>query len=140
MKGILLVNASLIVAWALLPLFSTTAKQEITLHDKDMTIASAEDLSYPLNAYNIQGVVVVQAKLDNNGKVVMATAVSGDERLIPDCLANTKKWRFQPNPQRAAIIVYNFRHTGSCKVETSMSTVQPPNFVSITGCDTPMQP
>ncbi len=47
--------------------------------------------------------------LDDQGKVVQAVALSGNDLLLPDCLVNAKKWRFKPNSMRAAVIVYNLR-------------------------------
>ena len=70
-------------------------------------------------------------------------ALSGHDKLIPDCLANAKKWRFQPNAQHAAVIVYNFRMPyAACKSETlvSFSMLQAPNFVTVKACSVPVNP
>lgn len=128
---------------AMAPARCVQAEQGATVKDKDMRIVASEDLKYPpfARSARIQGVVVVRAKLDNDGRVVDAEAISGHELLIPDSLTNTKKWRFQPNAHRAAIIVYNFRMPGGgCNSPTSFSLVQAPNFVTITGCDVPLEP
>lgn len=50
-------------------------------------------MTYPLAARrgNVQGVVVVRATLDSDGRVVSASAISGPKLLIADVLANVKK-------------------------------------------------
>jgi Gram-negative bacterial TonB protein C-terminal len=127
-----------------LPLnLSLPAQQDPTIPDKEMRIAHTEDLRYPPAALSgsVQGLVVVRTKLDNNGKVLEAAALSGPELLIPETMTNVKKWRFEPNPHHAAIIVYNFRIAdGICNASTSLFFVHPPNFVSVTACETPYNP
>src|SRR5271170_5678548 len=72
-----------------------------------------QDLAYPAlgRTAHIQGIVVVRARLDEKGNVVDAEAISGAEPLEPDSVANAKKWKFQPNAKKLAVIVYNFRLT-----------------------------
>jgi hypothetical protein len=73
--------------------------------------------------------------LNDEGKVVEATAVSGNDILIPDCLANAKKWRFRPNAKKTVVIVYNFRMTYAVsKSGCSQFMLQAPNFATITSC------
>jgi TonB family protein len=122
---------------AVIPLMCVPAQQEKPISDSDMKVIDFEDVKYPVLARdtNTQGVVVVRVRLDNDGKVVEATALSGFELLVQECLANAKKWRFKPNARRAAVIVYNFRLIGLCKSSAvSFSTLQEPNFVTITRC------
>jgi TonB family protein len=122
------------------------AQVDQPVSDKEMTVIDFEDMGYPPLAgqTRTQGVVVVRAKLDNDGKVVEAAAISGHEFLIAACLANAKKWRFKPNPHRAAIIVYNFQMPPlmACKSNSmsSYSILQVPNFVTITACAPTVQP
>lgn len=73
-----------------------------------------ETLEYPLRARlaQTQGVVVVRVKLDSEGKVVSSAAISGAKSLIRECLSNSKKWLFRPNPDAAAVIVYQFKIEG----------------------------
>lgn len=128
---------------AMSPLGGIQAQQDTTISDKDMRVFDFEDLKYPPFARQamIQGVVVVRVKLNNDGKVVDAVALSGHDKLIPDCLANARKWRFQSNAQHTAVIVYNFRMPyAACKSETlvSFSMLQAPNFVTITACSVPI--
>jgi TonB family protein len=121
------------------------AQQDVTVKDSDMTVSEFEDIGYPPLARQTrtQGVVVVRVRLDKDGKVTDAVALSGSEYLTSASVANAKKWRFQPNAQRAAILVYNFRTPhAACNSKTvlSFSMLQAPNFVSITGCEVPVQP
>ncbi len=102
-------------------------------------LVSFEDLAYPALARvaRIQGVVVVKATLDDKGNVLTVSAVTGPKPLIADCLANTKKWKFKPNPQKTAVIVYEFRiGPGACH-DASHSVFQlvHQNFATITACD-----
>jgi hypothetical protein len=88
----------------------------------------------------MEGVVVVRVKLDDSGKVVESTALSGDQLLVHDCPENVKKWHFHPNARRAAVIVYNFRLAGwECQTEPSFFMLQRPNFATINGCEIPLE-
>src|SRR5512138_440496 len=89
----------------------TSAAQDSVVLDETLKAQYFEELNYPLSARlkHIQGVVVVKVKFDDSGRVVSSVAVSGAKELIPDCLSNAKKWRFQPTPDKTAIIVYQFR-------------------------------
>ncbi len=111
----------------------------VTVNDKDIKVIDYEELKYPLLAQYVpiesEGVVVVRVNLDDGGKVVEAVAISGDDILIPDCLANVKKWRFQPNAAKTAVIVYNLRMLqGECKSASSLFTFQQPNLATVMGC------
>jgi Gram-negative bacterial TonB protein C-terminal len=137
MIGILLLLASALV---LVPRI-VTAQQQEPVRDEDVKVGHFEDMKYPLTARlaPVQGVVVVKVRLDEEGSVMESTAISGAKYLIPDCLANSRKWRFQPNLSRSAVIIYNFRIiNGLCNSVTSQFTFQPPNFVSVTSCETPL--
>jgi TonB family protein len=120
------------------------AQQEGTVNDEEVRIVDWEELKYPPNARlaRVQGVVVVRVTLDDGGRVVGAVAISGNKGLIPDCLANSKKWRFEPNSKKTAVIVYQFRiENGFCHdYGSSHFVIRPPNFASITNCDRPAQP
>ena len=107
---------------------------------EDAVVVSFDDtLTYPLAARlaHVQGVVVVHVSLGDDGRVVSSEAISGVKSLTPDCLINSKKWRFQPNPAKTAVIVYDFRFKGLCNgLCASQFLFHPPNFVSITVGDT----
>lgn len=121
---------------------AVSAQKEKTVEDEDVKIVRFEDLRYPPLALleRVQGVVVVRVKLDDKGNVIESEAVSGAKLLIPDCLTNSKKWRFRPNGAGLAIIVYNFRETyGLCNAKTTQFGFLPPNFATITTCEQPIQ-
>ena len=108
-----------------------------TISNNDMKLVNFEGLTYPTvgRTARIQGVVVVRAGLDDQGQAVETSAISGPGPLIPDCLANAKKWRFQPNAEKAAVIVYHFRLTDAIsKSGCSHFMLEPPNFATITSC------
>jgi len=131
---------------AMTPQGHAQAQQETTISDEDIRVLDFESLKYPVLAHqtNYQGVVVVLVKLDTDGRVAEATAISGHKLLIPDCLANARKWRFYPNAKHAAVIVYNFRIPSAlfarCKSAGSFFTLEAPNFATITDCAITVQP
>src|SRR5260370_27865367 len=91
---------------------------------------------------NIASIVVVRIKLDDAGKVVSATAVSGAKALVFDVMPNIQKWRFRPNAAKAAVIIYEFRlATGQCRQRVREQFVFPaPNVATGTGCEEHWQP
>jgi outer membrane biosynthesis protein TonB len=116
-----------------------------TIADKDINVVDYVDLSYPPIAVlaHVQGVVVVRLKLDDQGKVLDAEALSGTPLLTGPSVDNAKKWRFEPNSQKAAVIVYNFRIEGDCHYSSGSSSqviFYPPNLAAITACPGPTQP
>lgn len=117
---------------------------DTVVYDKDIRVIDFEDLTYPTAAHtiNAQGVVVVRVILDDQGKVNDATGISGAGLLIRACLENVRKWRFEPNSQKSAVVVYNFRIRGACHSDkdSSQFVFYPPNFASITGCTHTLQP
>jgi TonB family protein len=118
---------------------SLAGQEGPTIFDKDIRVLEFEEVRYPpqARASRIQGIVVVRVTLDDVGKVTGALAVSGADAFVSDCLENVKKWRFQPNARRSAIIVYNFRMPGGeCKSISSMFMLRRPNLAIVSGCDT----
>jgi TonB family protein len=112
-----------------------SAQGKAPIENKDMRVVEFAELQYPAigRTAEIQGIVVVQAKLDEQGRVADATALSGPRELIPDCLANVKKWRFAPTAGGTAVVVYNFRLTeGVFKNGPNQFVLYPPNFATIT--------
>jgi len=119
------------------------AQKNETVSDDDMKIIAFEDLRYPLAARlaHTEGVVVIRLKLDDDGNISETHAISGAKGLIPDCLANAKKWRFHPNANKTAIIVYYFRIEGLCQgYGSSQFIFHPPNLAIITSCDAVVEP
>lgn len=113
------------------------AQQTEPVYDNEINVKSFEQMSYPPIARQarIQGTVVVSAKLDDAGRVISATAISGARLLIPDSLSNAKQWRFSPNTNGLAILIYEFRIAeGKCKHGTSHFEFDKPNRPSITSC------
>lgn len=107
--------------------------------DADVEVSKFEEMEYPRLAAlaRIQGVVVVQAKLNGQGEVEDASTVSGNPILAKDCLANVREWRFRPNSNSTAIVVYSFRFP--CDSLSYKSDYQHqfvleyPNFAEVTG-------
>jgi Gram-negative bacterial TonB protein C-terminal len=117
--------------------------QEIPIMDEDVKPIFVEPLNYPLQArlQHVQGVVVILVRTDGSGNVVYSRVVSGPKSLISDCLSNSKKWRFQPSLEKAAVIVYTFKIEGLCKLPCSSQFIfRPPNAVSITVGDPIAEP
>ncbi len=119
-------------------LASRAAARNEPVHDADINVIHFEALKYPHLAWQTRsvGLVVIRAKLDKEGKVVDAEAISGNPILIPDSLENIKKWRFQPNKQGAVVIVYNFRILSADCAEDNQRffTLELPNFVTVSAC------
>jgi outer membrane biosynthesis protein TonB len=113
-------------------------RNEGPVYDNAIKPVHVEELEYPRLAEmaRVRGVVVVKAKLDSEGKVISSLAVSGNEVLIPACIANSMKWRFQPNAENAAVIIYNFdfddRACESYSKCPSQFTFRKPNIATIT--------
>jgi hypothetical protein len=53
----------------------------------------------------------------------------GHPILLTACVLSAQKWRFRPNAQKKAVIVYDFRLDGEGPGQTIL---EPPNFVTIT--------
>jgi hypothetical protein len=119
------------------------AQTDQIVEDKDVRVVRSENLTYPhsVQTSNLQGVVVVRLRLDGRGKVVDAAAISGNPILARISVENGKKWQFEPNAQKSAILVYDFRIEGICSSVTGSQMIfHPPNFVSIIGCGITVQP
>jgi TonB family protein len=137
-------GALLVLACGLLP--AQQDRHEQPIKDEDIVVISFEELRYPAIARTsrVQGVVVVKVNLDETGKVVSATAISGSKMLISDSLSNAQKWRFRPSVGKNAVIVYDFRLAdGRCdptKGTGLLFVFREPNIASITSCMDPVQP
>jgi TonB family protein len=117
------------------------AQQSGTVDDKSIRVLSFEELKYPALGLTarIQGIVVVQAKLDDEGRVTDVVALSGNEILVPSTLANVKRWRFQPNKQRAVVVVFNFTLEPGC-YKRDRFKLEGRNLAIITGHASPVEP
>lgn len=120
-----------------------TVGQEVTISNGNIKVASFEPLDYPAVAdtAHVQGAVVVKVQLDDHGKVVGATVISGPDLLTEASMQNARKWQFEPNPKHAAVIVYLFRIKGVCHENTysSQFIFEPPNLATITSCGMTVQ-
>lgn len=119
-----------------------TQPETPTTNDSDIKTVEFEELKYPPIAQyatpSPEGVEVVRVNLDDQGDVLQALPISGNDLLLPDCLSNAKKWRFRPNPSKSAVLVYDLRvQAGQCKSISSLFTLRPPNFASVIGCFPP---
>jgi hypothetical protein len=102
--------------------------------EEDIGVVYFHDLVYPLAARlkHIVGVVVVKASLGSKGEVLAVEALSGSPALVPECIANVKKWRFRPERTRTVIIVYQFVIEGLCNLPCpSQFEFRPPNLAII---------
>jgi TonB family protein len=111
----------------------------VTTNDSDIDVVEFEELKYPLIAqyapFESQGVEVVRVNLDDQGNVVQALALSGNDLLLPDCLANAKRWKLRPTASKTAVLVYDLRvQAGQCKSTSSLFTLRPPNLATVIGC------
>jgi uncharacterized lipoprotein len=114
-----------------------SGEQDTTVYDEDARVMSAAALNYPPQVITLRlhGAVVVSVTLGSHGEVVTATAVSGPPFLIPSCLASAKNWKFGPNPQKRAVIVFEFRFgEGTCPNGT-YSVFRPPNILELVECE-----
>src|ERR1700688_2715140 len=112
------------------------------LNPQDIQVVHFEEMKYPAIAqrapYPPEGVVVIQISLGEQGKVSEAKVISGNPLLVPDALANIKKWHFSSTKEKTGIIVYNFRRIlGQCGSLTNLFAFQFPNFVTVMGCIAP---
>ncbi len=124
-----------ISALALIGSWCVIVAQEPPVFDETIKPIYFEPLRYPLTARisHIQGVVVVRVTLNSEGKVLSATPISGPKALISDCIANSRKWRFEPTAEKMAVIVYEFRIDGFCQLPcASQFSFRPPNAARIT--------
>jgi hypothetical protein len=99
-------------------------------------VDSFEELEIPpfLLAMRIHALAVV-ADLDERGRVVSTSDLSGGERTLPLARENLKKWTFVAGGPRRAVVVYYFKVQGGClSKSTSHFQLTLNNFVTVTGC------
>ena len=110
---------------------------ETVVWNESMKVVHFETLQHSLldklRSQSVTGTVVIRVGLDTSGGVSSVMAISGPKDLVSNCLANSRKWRFQPNPDRSAVIVYWFRRGGLCNRPCpSQFSFEPPNLAIIT--------
>ena len=122
----------------------TSAQQEQAVSDEDISVSSFEEMHYPAlaRAAHRESTVVVLVKLDDDGKVVSARALSGSKMLISDSLSNARKWRFHPNSNKSAVVIYEFHLVeGKCgSGRNGLFVFREPNVATITTCTAEWQP
>lgn len=90
--------------------------------DRDTTVVTFEDAQYPPIGFpsSAQGIVGVELKLDDAGRVSGATALSGNFILVQAALENVRKWTFKPNAAKRAFVFYNYQiMEGRCNHHSS---------------------
>lgn len=97
-----------------------------------------EDIHYSLPAAATlrRGVVVVEVTFDEKGSATSAAARSGPEDLRAAAVENARRWRFAANPDRKAILVYEFSiDAGACDNSLrSVFLLRHPNFAATIHC------
>lgn len=130
---------SLLAAVTASALHGAQVESGATVFDEDVSVVSFEDMEYPplLRAARVEGAVVIAVTLDDNGNVVAAAGISGPHHLIKPTAANATKWKFKPNRQKRAVIVYDFDiDDGHCHDRTrSLFLLKHRNFASIKTCE-----
>jgi TonB family protein len=123
---------------------SANAQENGTAKDEDVLVLHFEPLKYPTPAAarHIQGAVVVQATLDKDGAVTEATAISSESSdLSVPAVNNVKKWIFQPNGHKTAIVVYSFIILdGRCELHSSLFVLQGKNLATVISCPPNVNP
>lgn len=136
---VLVAIGMLVLAVSYLP-----AQQRQTVNDEELSVSSFEEMVYPAlaRAAGRQGAVVVEVRLDDGGYVVSAKAISGSKMLIPDTLSNVRRWRFHPNPEKTAVVIYEFHLVeGRCNAgRNGLFVLREPNIAIVTTCFMQPQP
>jgi len=119
-------------------LFPTHAQEGGTEKNSDVVVLHFEPLTYPTPAAarHIQGAVVVQVKLDKDGRVTDAEAISsGSSDLTFPAITNVKKWTFEPNGHKTAIVIYSFiMLDGRCVLYSTLFVLQGKNLATVISC------
>jgi hypothetical protein len=105
--------------------------------DRDTTVVTFEDAQYPPIGFpsSAQGIVGVELKLDDAGRVSGATALSGNFILVQAALENVRKWTFKPNAAKRAFVFYNYEiMEGRCNHYSSFFILQGKNIATVIAC------
>lgn len=119
------------------------AQDNMTIEDRDIRVDHFEELRYPplARTANVQGVVVIRVSLDDRGNVERVEVISGNKVLVNDCFANAKKWKFEPNAKKSAVLVYDFTlKYASCGSASSFFIFRGRNMIQIAACAETVQP
>lgn len=141
---IVMVATTIMLLAELVPNSQAQEQKAETLRKQDISVEALEGLNYPPIARlgRVSGRVVVRVTLDERGKVLSASALSGHNVLAQAAIANAKEWRFHPSPDKTAEIVYEFRIIDECVQDESATRFhfEVPNSVLITDCAKLVQP
>jgi hypothetical protein len=112
-----------------------------------VAVVSYEEMSYPhvMASSRIRGAVVVRAQVGTNGRVIIASSISGSDALASVVLPNIKQWVFESDTKpidshtkpREVIMVYAFYiEDEPCNDNRfhSFFKFDPPNLATITAC------
>jgi TonB family protein len=119
------------------------AQDSMTIEDRDISVVHFEELRYPplARTANVEGVVVIRVSLDDKGNVERVEAISGNKVLVNDCLANAKKWKFEPNSKKSAVLIFDFTlKYASCGSASSFFVLRGRNMVQIMACAETIEP
>jgi hypothetical protein len=117
--------------------FARPQQDQIVIDRGDVNVVSFEEMEYPHLAYytHLQGPVAVRVKLDEQGKVSEAVAISGLQLLATPSVENVKKWHFKPNASKTALIIYDYKIlTGRCNRGSSLFILQGANVATVLAC------
>jgi TonB family protein len=101
------------------------------------------DLTYPPEALaaRVQGFVVLELVLDEQGRVTATHVLSGAPLLAAPAAANAKEWVFEPHPGRTALVYLFDIDTGLCNADArSLFRLQSRALATITACTEPGRP
>ena len=117
--------------------FGKAAEDQYVMDTGDVNVISFEEMTYPHLAYytHLQGSVAVKVKLDEQGKVSGAAAISGLRLLADASVENVKKWTFKPNATKTALVIYDYKIlSGRCNHESSLFILEGANVARILAC------
>lgn len=109
----------------------------------DVNVITFEEMAYPHLAYytHLQGAVAVRIKLDEQGKVTDAVAISGLPLLAGPSVENVKRWIFKPNATKTGLVIYDFRILdGRCNRDSSLFILQGKNIATVLACPPQVNP
>ncbi len=103
--------------------------------DEAVRVLHFETMVYPIYAQVrlIEGVVVLRASTDGDGRVTGVTELSGPKALLSATKENLTKWRFGSPKPGTAVVVYWFRIRGVCEPPCHSGTeFYPPHIMVVT--------
>lgn len=69
----------------------------------------------------LEGIVVVECRIDQGGKVIEATPISGQPVLAKAATTSARQWQFKPSGsdsnEQMVRLTFEFRFQGTCKTQ-----------------------